>query len=120
MPRRLLAEPHVLAHELRTPLSILAGWYSLVRDGDVTKTGTPQEWEIGMAACQSAIDRLNFIIAQACDEAEALHRPEVAGRHQYETRLFEETVQAIERSRALLARLEERRGTRVRQPSATR
>ena len=109
MPRRLLREPHVLAHELRTPLSILAGWYSLVRDGDVTKAGTPDKWETGMAACQAAIDRLNFIISEACNEPEALRPPEATVRRLYQTRVFEEAVEAIERSRTLLARFEELR-----------
>ena len=110
MPRRLLREPHVLAHELRTPLSILAGWYSLIRDGDITKAGNPQEWQAAIAACQGAIDRLNFIISQACDEAEALRWPADRAGQQYRTRVFEEATEAIERSRELLARFEERRG----------
>ncbi len=105
MPRRLLREPHVLAHELRTPLSILAGWYSLIRDGDLTKAGNPEEWEAAAEACQAAIDRLNFIISEACDEAEALRWPV---RQQYPRRVFEEATEAIQRSRELLARFEER------------
>ena len=56
MPRRLLREPHVLAHELRTPLAVLAGWYSLVRDADISPDGTPAEWARAMAACQDATD----------------------------------------------------------------
>jgi signal transduction histidine kinase len=137
MPRRLLREPHVLAHELRTPLSILAGWYSLIRDGDITKAGHPQEWQSAIAACQAAIDRLNFIISQACDEAEALRWPSDTAGEQYGTRVFEEATEAIQRSRELLARYEERRrkraadrdpaslperrgARRTRQPTATR
>ena len=118
MPRRLLREPHVLAHELRTPLSILAGWYSLVRDGDVTRIDAPEAWKTAMKACQIAIDRLNFIISQACDEAEAL-RWSVDGE-EYGSRMFEEATAAIGRSRELLSRLEARRPERARRSKATR
>lgn len=119
MPRGLLREPHLLAHELRTPLSILAGWYSLIRDGDITKSDHPQEWQTAIAACQAAIDRLNFIISQACDESGALRWPvDAAGEH-YGTRVFEEATEAIERSRELLARFEDRRRRRVKEPTAT-
>ena len=117
MPRQLLREPHVLAHELRTPLSILAGWYSLLRDGDVTKSGTPREWELAMTACQAAIDRLNFIISQACDEAEALRWLDTAAGDEYGARVFEEATAAIQRSRELLAQFEERRRRFVKQPT---
>ena len=55
MPRRLLREPHLLAHELRTPLSVISGWCSLIRDGDVRPDATPQEWERAMAACEEAL-----------------------------------------------------------------
>ena len=109
MPRRLLREPHVLAHELRTPLSILAGWYSLIRDGDVTQSGTPREWELAMTACQAAIDRLNFIISQACDEVETLRWPDTGAGAEYGARVFEEATVAIQRSRELLGRFEELR-----------
>jgi signal transduction histidine kinase len=119
MPRRLLREPHVLAHELRTPLSILAGWYSLIRDGDLSKAGNPQEWQAATEACQAAIDRLNFIISQACDEAEALRWPADHAGEQYGTRVFEEATDAIQRSRELLARFEDRRRKGVREPTAT-
>ena len=109
MPRRLLREPHVLAHELRTPLSILAGWYSLVRDGDVSPTGTPAQWALAMTACQQAVDRLNFIISQACDEAmtlEAVADSPSQGRMQ---QLIEETRAAIDHSQAILGGVKARR-----------
>lgn len=107
MPRRLLREPHVLAHELRTPLAILAGWYSLARDGDISRMDTPEQWEGAMLACQRAIDRLNFIINQACDEASNLRWPKhgEAG-DQRSAQLVEDATAAIARSRELLSKLE--------------
>jgi signal transduction histidine kinase len=66
MPSRLLSEPHLLAHELRTPLTVLAGWWSLIEAGDVI-AGTP-EWDHGMELCAQALDRLNLVIKDACDE----------------------------------------------------
>jgi signal transduction histidine kinase len=108
MPRRLLREPHVLAHELRTPLAVLAGWYSLARDGDISANKNPEEWAKAMAACQQAVDRLNLIINQACDEAKAL-RWNQAARDPRVEELAEQTTRAIEHSRAVLYRAHQRR-----------
>lgn len=109
MPHRLLREPHVLAHELRTPLAILAGWYSLARDGDISAEKNPQEWAMAMAACQQAVDRLNTIINQACDEASALRWPQPGLSDQRIERLVEQTTNAIEHSRAVRHRVRRRR-----------
>lgn len=68
MPRRLLHEPHLLAHELRTPLGVLAGWMSLARDGDIHPERTPEQWAKAMQACDHAAARLNLIIKEACQE----------------------------------------------------
>jgi signal transduction histidine kinase len=108
MARRLLRDPHVLAHELRTPLSILAGWYSLVRDGDISATSTPKEWECAMVSCQRAVERLNFIISQACDEASSAEwaHPLI---HQRMTKLAEETQSRLDHSREVLTRVKGRR-----------
>ncbi len=97
MPRRLLREPHVLAHELRTPLSLLAGWYSLMESGDVHPDRTPKAWNSAMAAIQSATARLNILISEACDEAEALKRLEATNY----VELVEMTSSAIENSRRI-------------------
>jgi signal transduction histidine kinase len=114
MPRRLLREPHVLAHELRTPLAVLAGWYSLARDGDISANKNPEEWAKAMAACQQAVDRLNLIINQACDEAKALRWNQGAPDPRVEE-LAEQTTRAIEHSRAVLYRAHQRRlGRRLR------
>lgn len=108
MPTRLLREPHLLAHELRTPLSGLAGWYSLIATGDV-RPGTV-EGERGLAVCQEAIDRLNFVIDQASDEASALRE-----RHSMERveRLARETKQAIDHSYETLLRVSKGQTTRL-------
>jgi len=108
MPRRLLREPHLLAHELRTPLSVISGWCSLIRDGDVRPDATPQEWERAMAACEEAVQRLNLIISQACDEAEALKHV----KHPQVERiaaLLETTSAAIGHSRRVLAHVQQER-----------
>ncbi|HEY9289209.1 MAG TPA: hypothetical protein VIT43_14440 [Candidatus Dormibacteraeota bacterium] len=103
MPRRLLREPHVLAHELRTPLAVLAGWYSLIDAGDVSP-GTP-EWLSGMAACREAIDRLNLVITEACDEARAIRNGRNVERVE---RIALETQQAIDHSLQILTRIRSR------------
>lgn len=128
MPQRLLSEPHVLAHELRTPLSVLAGWYSLARDGDISRSGTPEAWEGAMRACQTAIDRLNYIISQACNEATSLRWPEQgAAQDQRTAQLVQDATAAIARSRELLAKLEHsialersRRNGRAQHPTPSR
>jgi signal transduction histidine kinase len=112
MPRRLLREPHVLAHELRTPLSVLAGWCSLIRDGDVHPDRNPQAWELAMAACEDAVARLNLIIAEACDEAERLRLQQPADIARM-AQLLASTTAAIDHSRQVLAAVAEER--RVRQ-----
>ena len=108
MRRRLLRDPHVLAHELRTPLSILAGWYSLVRDGDISPSQTPKEWECAMVSCQRAVERLNFIISQACEEPGT---PEWADPLAYQRmdQLVNETRLAVDHSREVLTRVKARR-----------
>src|SRR2546423_14267608 len=108
MPRRLLRDPHVLAHELRTPLSILAGWYSLVRDGDISPSQTPKEWESAMFSCQRAVERLNLIISQACEEP---GMPEWADPLAYSkmAKLVDESRLAVDHSREVLMRVKARR-----------
>ena len=108
MPRRLLREPHVLAHELRTPLAVLAGWYSLVRDADISPDGTPAEWARAMAACQDAVDRLNLVISQACDEANSIKRLQGPAYEQF-NQLLQRTEAAIVHSREVLVQLQQRR-----------
>ncbi|HYM50042.1 MAG TPA: histidine kinase dimerization/phospho-acceptor domain-containing protein [Candidatus Limnocylindrales bacterium] len=105
MPRRLLHEPHVLAHELRTPLSVLAGWYSLIRDGDISAASRPAEWAGAMQACQEAIDRLNLVISEACHEASALKRRQLP-EHERFVELLRKTEAAINHSRQLCERLD--------------
>ncbi|TMF60149.1 MAG: hypothetical protein E6I16_06980 [Chloroflexi bacterium] len=108
MPRRLLREPHVLAHELRTPLAVLAGWYSLVRDADISPQRTPVEWARAMAACQEAVDRLNLVISQACNEADSSNRLRGPAYEQF-NQLLERTEAAISQSREVLVQLQLRR-----------
>ena len=108
MPGRLLREPHVLAHELRTPLAVLAGWYSLVRDADISPDGTPAEWARAMAACQDAVNRLNLVISQACDEANSIKRLQGPAYEQF-NQLLKRTEAAIIHSREVLVQLQERR-----------
>lgn len=112
MPQRLLREPHVLAHELRTPLAILAGWYSLVRDGDVSPERDREQWAKGMATCEEAIARLNLIISQACDEASRLHWSSSAGDTFRLEQLKEQTTHAIAESRRVLQRVNKGRAGR--------
>ena len=108
MHRRLLREPHVLAHELRTPLAVLAGWYSLVRDADISPDATPAEWATAMAACQDAVNRLNLVISQACDEADSLRRLQGPAYEQF-NQLLTRTEAAIIHSREVLLQLRHRR-----------
>ena len=108
MPIRLLREPHVLAHELRTPLAVLAGWYSLVRDADISPQRTPVEWAQAMAACQEAVDRLNLVISQACDEADSINRRQGPAYEQF-NHLLKRTEAAITQSREVLVQLQLRR-----------
>jgi signal transduction histidine kinase len=117
MPRRLLREPHILAHELRTPLSVLAGWYSLVRDGDISAELTPEVWSVAMTACQDAVDRLNLIISQACDEA-SMRPMDGAAFEQFNERL-KRTQVAIGHSQRVLAQIRSRRGGQ-RRPASSR
>jgi len=108
MPGRLLREPHVLAHELRTPLAVLAGWYSLVRAADISPGGAPAEWARAMAACQDAVDRLNLVISQACDEANSIKRLQGPAYEQFD-QLLKRTEAAIIHSREVLVQLQQRR-----------
>jgi hypothetical protein len=65
-----------------------------------------------MTACQQAVDRLNFIISQACDEAmglDAMADPS-HGRMQ---ELIEETRAAIDHSQAILDGVKARRARTV-------
>lgn len=101
MPRRLLHEPHLLAHELRTPLSVLAGWMSLARDGDIHPERTPEQWANAMHACDDAAARLNLIIKEACQEAIDRHQldpPQV----ERVSKLLESTTAALEESERVL------------------
>lgn len=102
MPPRLLREPHLLAHELRTPLAVLAGWYSLIEAGDVTPS-TPS-WDRAMSACREAVARLNLVIKQACDEATAINARDPAAAERAE-RLWVETQHAIDHSWQILIRI---------------
>ena len=108
MPRRLLHEPHLLAHELRTPLSVLAGWFSLIRDGDIAAERDQARWQTAMDACQLAVDRLNLVIAEACDEASLLNRRSVPQSAQLQE-LMDATREAIDESEALMERIQGRR-----------
>ena len=108
MPRRLLREPHLLAHELRTPLSVLAGWISMIHDGDVSPQICPEKWDSAMNACQAAVDRLNLVIAEACDEASMVRRP---GQQLSDVlALMEATRQAIDHSQLVMDQIRSRRG----------
>ena len=107
MPERLLREPHVLAHELRTPLAILAGWISMVRDGDLSPQSRPADWNEAMSACQEAVDRLNFLISQACDEVASMKRMRDDRYGDFEANL-ERTRAAITHSRQVLNTLVQR------------
>ena len=107
MPRRLLHEPHLLAHELRTPLGILAGWISLVRDGDIHPERTPAEWRKAMRACEDAAERLNLIIKEACEEAVERSGMD-AVQVERVSRLLESTTAALEQSERVLARVKQR------------
>jgi signal transduction histidine kinase len=101
MPRRrLIREPHLLAHELRTPLGVLAGWCSLLADGDVDPDRTPPQWEIAMKACQDAVARLNVIISEACNEAAALQRGQ-PDQYAHFSELVEITTAAVGQSRRI-------------------
>jgi signal transduction histidine kinase len=105
MPRRLLREPHLLAHELRTPLTVLAGWYSLIQAGDITPQTTPAMWGHAMDACERAVARLNLIINEACDEAEALVRVRSGRAPEDFTRMIDSAHEAVTHSRDVLERL---------------
>jgi signal transduction histidine kinase len=114
MPRRLLREPHLLAHELRTPLAVLAGWYSLIETGDVSP-GT-ENWNSGMLACREAVDRLNLVIKEACDEVSAIRAYDAAAADRVE-RLMRETQQAVDHSWEVLTKI--RKGQTARLASIT-
>ena len=65
-----------------------------------------------MAACEEAVQRLNVIISQACDEAEALKQvkhPQV----ERITALLETTSAAIGHSRRVLAHVQQERVRRA-------
>lgn len=101
MPRRLIHEPHLLAHELRTPLGVLAGWMSLARDGDIHPERTPAEWARAMQACDEAAARLNLIIKEACQEAfDHPHLDPV--QVERVNALIESTTAALEQSQKVL------------------
>lgn len=103
-PRQLLREPHLLAHELRTPLAILAGWCSLILDGDIGPNTTPREWAEARSACEDAVARLNVTIRATCGEAEALKR--WAGPdHRYITELLNRAGKAVDSSQLVRAKL---------------
>jgi signal transduction histidine kinase len=97
LPRRLLREPHVLAHELRTPLSLLAGWCSLMQGGDIHPDRTPEQWQQAMEACEQAVARLNILISEACDEAQALRQLQSSGFRD----MVEMTSAAIQHARQI-------------------
>lgn len=109
MPRRLLREPHLLAHELRTPLGLLAGWQSLIDSGDVDRVRTPDQWKMAMEACDRAIRLLNLIIREACDEAGS--RVAESDYQRY-LELLESTQHAITRSKELMTRYGRRSAAR--------
>jgi signal transduction histidine kinase len=107
MPRRLIHEPHLLAHELRTPLGVLAGWMSLARDGDIHPERTPVEWKKAMRACDDAAARLNLIIKEACEEAvDRAHLDPV--QVERVNRLLESTTAALEESQRVLVQIRRR------------
>ena len=116
MPRRLLREPHLLAHELRTPLAILAGWCSLMAHGDVHPDRTPAEWKKAMQACQESVARLNVIISETCDEAEALRRVQ-ATEYAHFSELLEMTTAAIGHSRRIREQIDKERRLEVTRPT---
>jgi signal transduction histidine kinase len=97
-----------LAHELRTPLSVLAGWYSMIADGDIGPDSKPQEWDRAMAACREAIARLNLVIAQTCDEPSILLQVDAAQFGEV-VALMQKTQDAIEQSRDLMGRIEKQK-----------
>ncbi|HEY9286751.1 MAG TPA: histidine kinase dimerization/phospho-acceptor domain-containing protein [Candidatus Dormibacteraeota bacterium] len=109
MPRRLIHEPHLLAHELRTPLSVLAGWMSLARDGDIHPERTPAKWARAMQACDEAAARLNLIIKEACQEG--LDQPQLDPvRVERFNSLIESTTAALEQSQRVLISVRRRWG----------
>lgn len=112
MPRCLLREPHLLASELRAPLTVLVGWLSMIRDGDIAPEKTPQGWRSAMNACQEAASQLNLIINQACDEAGRVRLSD--GDEDRIAVLLQATTTAIDQSRRLLHELEGARRGRVR------
>ena len=107
MPDRLLREPHILAHELRTPLAVLAGWFSMIRDGDVSPDETPAHWSQAMLACEEAVSRLNILISQACDEVASMKRMRNDRYEELQTSL-ERTRLAISHSRQVLEAVTQR------------
>jgi signal transduction histidine kinase len=106
MPRRLLAEPHLLAHELRTPLTVLAGWYSLIQAGDITPQHTPEKWGHAMDACERAVNRLNLIIKEACDEAEARIQVRSGPAQDEFIRMMDSAHEAVTHSREVLEQVQ--------------
>jgi len=61
-----------------------------------------------MAACQEAVDRLNIVISQACDEADSLKRRQGPAYEQF-NQLLKRTEAAISQSREVLVQLQLRR-----------
>jgi len=61
-----------------------------------------------MAACQEAVDRLNLVISQACDEADSINRLQGPGYEQF-SQLLKRTEAAIIQSRQVLVQLQRRR-----------
>jgi hypothetical protein len=61
-----------------------------------------------MAACQEAVNRLNLVISQACDEADSNNRLKGPAYEQF-NQLLKRTEAAISQSREVLVQLQLRR-----------
>jgi len=61
-----------------------------------------------MAACQEAVDRLNLVISQACNEADSINRLQGPAYEQF-NQLLKRTEAAISQSREVLVQLQLRR-----------
>jgi hypothetical protein len=68
-----------------------------MKSGDVHPDRTPEQFQRAMVACELAVGRLNILISEACDEAEALKQLE-APNFQEMVRM---TTTAIEHARQI-------------------